>query len=117
MKAVPYISGVNQDVVKEMAGSIHTIGLLTSKLKSSLEEGKKQSRVWIEYVCSVTKMLLYPSFRVPLVLLLSPYGDSEMARNGFGDGSKWYATGNTCSSVNDAGAAALRIYIHQLITL
>ena len=65
---------------------------------------------------SVAKVLLYPSFRVgfkptfltfgranafvlhslnrkvPLVLLLSPYGGSEMARNGFEDGSKVYAS-------------------------
>ena len=50
----------------------------------------------------MTKMLLFPSFRGPLVLLLSPYGDSKMARNGFEDGSKWYATGYTCSSANEA---------------
>lgn len=45
MKAVPYILSVNQDVVKEMAGSSHTLGLLMSKLRSSLEAGKKQPRV------------------------------------------------------------------------
>ncbi len=72
MEAVPYISGVNQDVVKEMAGSIHTLGLLTSKLRSSLEAGKKQPRVWIEYVCRQVKMLLYSSFGAPSVFLGSP---------------------------------------------
>ena len=30
--------------------------------------------------------------KVPLVLLWSPYGDSEMARNGFEEGSKVYAS-------------------------
>ena len=72
MKAVPYILSVNQDVVKEMAGSSHTLGLLMSKLRSSLEAGKKQPRVWIEYVCSVAKMILYSSFGAPLVFLGSP---------------------------------------------
>lgn len=90
MEAVPYISGVNQDVVKEMAGSIHTLGLLMSKLRSSLEAGKKQPRVWIEYVCSVAKMLLYPSFGAPLVFLGSPYDGSEWVRSGFEESSKMY---------------------------
>lgn len=74
MKIVPYILGINQGVVKEMAGSSHTPASCLSKFRSSLEAGKKQLRVWLEYGCSVTEMLLFPSFRVPLVLLLSPYG-------------------------------------------
>ena len=69
METVPYILSVNQDVVKEMTGSSHTLGLLTSKLRSSLEAGKKQPRVWLEYICSVLEVLLYPSFGAPLVLL------------------------------------------------
>lgn len=58
-------------------------------------------------------MLLYPSYGTPLVFFGSSYDDSEMARNRFldepngkaerEDGSKWYAMGNTCSSVNEAG--------------
>ena len=100
MKAVPYILGISQGVVKEMAGYSHTPASCLSKLRSSLEAGKKQLRVWLQYSCGVTEMLHYSSFRVPLVLLLSPYGDSEMARNGFEDGSKWCSKSNTCSSVS-----------------
>lgn len=51
-----------------------------SRLRSSLEAGKKQLRVWIEYVCSVAKMILYSSFGAPLVFLGSPYNSSEMVR-------------------------------------
>lgn len=71
------------DAAKVMAGSSHTPACCLSKLRSSLEAGKKQLRVWLQYVCGVTEVLLYPSYGTPLVLLLSPYGDSEMARNGF----------------------------------
>jgi hypothetical protein len=88
MKAVPYILGISQGVVKEMVGYSHTLTRCLSKLRSSLEAGKKQLRVWLQYVCGVTEMLLYPSFRVPLVLLWSHYGDSKMARYRFEDGSK-----------------------------
>ena len=98
MKAVPYILGFCQGVGKEMAGSSHTPASCLSKLRSRLGAGKKQPRVWLQYVCSVSEMFLdepsgraerlYPSFGAPLVFLRSPYDDSEMARNGFEDGSK-----------------------------
>lgn len=68
--------------VKEMTGSSHTITSCLSKLRSCLKAGKKQLRVWLQYVCDVAKVLLYSSFSGPLVLLWSPHGDSEMARNG-----------------------------------
>ena len=108
----------------ETVGTSHTPAFCLSKLRSSLEAGKKQLRVWLQYSCGVTEMLHYSSFRVsfiptfltlgranafilhslnrkvPLVLLWYPYGDSEMARNGFGDGSKWCSTSNTCLSVS-----------------
>ena len=64
MKAVPYILGISQGVVKEMAGYSHTPASCLSKLRSSLEAGKKQLRVWLQYVCGLTELLLYPSFRV-----------------------------------------------------
>ena len=93
-----YLTGISHSVASEMAGSSHTLGLLTSKLRSSLEAGKEQPRVWIEYDCSVVKMLLYSSFGAPLVFLGSPYDGSEMvlgrakrqsrARSGFEEGSK-----------------------------
>ena len=89
-------SGIGNETV----GTSHTPACCLSKLRSSLEAGKKQLRVWLQYSCGVTEMLHYSSFRVPLVLLLSPYGDSEMARNGFEDGSKWCSKSNTCSSVS-----------------
>lgn len=80
---------------------------------SSLEASKKQIRVWLQYSCGVTEMLLCPSLGVPFVLLLSPYGDLEMARNGFEGGSKRCAMNNTCSSVNEAGFVGLRTYVQE----
>lgn len=95
-----------------MVGYSYTLPCCVSQLRSSLEASKKQFRIWLQYVCGVTEMLLYPSFsvgfnstlltlgranafvlhslnrKVPLVLLLSPYGDPDMARNGSEDGSK-----------------------------
>ena len=136
MKAVPYILGISQGVVKEMAGYSHTPASCLSKPRSRQEAGKKQLRVWLRYVCGVTEMFLdepsgraerlYPSFgvgfkptfltlgranafvlhsfnrKVPLLLLLSPYGDSEMANNGFEDGSMRCVTGKIGGMVIEA---------------
>lgn len=88
MKEVPYILGISQGVVKEMSGSSHTPACCLSKLRSSLEAGKKQPRVWLQYVSGVKEMLLCSSFRVPLFLLWSLYGGLEMACNGFKVGSR-----------------------------
>jgi hypothetical protein len=98
MKAVPYILGISQGVVKEMAGYSHTPACCLSKLRSSIEAGKKQFRVWLEYVCSVAKMLLdepsgraerlYLYFCAPLAFLWSLYNSSEWIRSGFEKGSK-----------------------------
>ena len=63
---------------KEMAGTSHTLSCL-SKLRSSLEAGKKQPRVWLQYAWRGAEVLLYSFFGTPLVLLGSPRGDSEMA--------------------------------------
>lgn len=102
--------GFNQGVVK-MAGSCHTPACCMSKLRSSIKAGKKQPRVWLEYICSVAKMLLSPSFSVSLVLLWSPYDSLKMVRSEFEDGSKWYAMGNACSSAKEAGFIASRTHV------
>lgn len=62
---------------------------------------------------SVAKLSFCPSFGAPLVFLRSPYGDSEMARNGFEDGLKWCSMSNTYSSVNEAGFVGLRTYVQK----
>ena len=97
------IKGVSLSSGKEMTGSMYTLTCCLSKLESNPEAVKKQLRVGLECVCSVTKMLLSPSFGAPIVFLWSPYDSSNMVRSEFEDGSKWYATSNTCSSVNEAG--------------
>ncbi len=141
MKAVPYILGISQDVVKEMVGSSYTPACCVSKLRSCLEAGKKLLRVWLQYVYGVIEMLLYPSFRVGfkpsfltlgrantfvlhllnrkilLVLLWSSNGDSEMARNRFEEGSKWCATGNVCGMANGTIFLGLRTYVHGWMNL
>jgi len=118
MKAVPYILDIIQGVGKEMAYSIHTPASCLSKPRSSLEAGRKQLRVWLQYVCGVKEVLFNPSYSGPLVLLWSPYGDSKKARNGFEDGSKWYVvSGDVCSSVNEAGFVGSRTYVHEAMNL
>ena len=116
-----YISGISHSVASEMAGFSHTPACCLSKLRSSLGTGKTQLRVWLEYVCSATEVLLSPSFCAPLVFLWSPYNSSEKIRSGFldkpsgkaerEDGSKWYVTGNVCSCANRAVFVVLRIYV------
>ena len=118
-----YISGISHSVASEMAGSCHTPACCMSKLRSSIKAGKKQPRVWLEYVCSVANILLYPSFSVSLVLLWSPYESSKMVGSGFLDkpsgkaereeGSKWYATGNVCSFVNEASFVGQQTYVQK----
>ena len=151
MRIEPPIKNISHSVGKEMAGSIHTLSCCVSKLRSSIEAGKKQPRVWLQYVCDVSEVLFHPSFgvgfiltfltlgranafvlhslyrKVPLVLLWSPYGDLEMACNRFlnepsgkaerEDGSKWCATGNTCSSADEAGLVNLRSYVRGRMNL
>ena len=97
----------------EMAGSNYTPACCLSKLRSSLEAGKKQLRVWLQYVCSMAEILLYSSLGAPLVLFWSPYRDSEFSRKCHGaltemswssDGVllEVYASSNVCSSTHEA---------------
>ncbi len=60
-----YLTGV----ASVMADSSYTLTCCLSKHRSSLEAGKKQPRVWLQYACSVTEMLLYSSYGAPLVFL------------------------------------------------
>ncbi|MBR6591804.1 MAG: hypothetical protein IKK81_04170 [Prevotella sp.] len=68
-----YLASISHNIASVMIGSSHTLPCCLSKPKSSLEAGKKQLRVWLQYVCSVAKMLLHPSFGAPLVFLWPPY--------------------------------------------
>lgn len=64
-----YLTGISHSADKEMAVSIYTLPCCLNKARSSLEAGKKQPRVWLQYVCGVSEMLLYSSFEAPLVFL------------------------------------------------
>ena len=66
---------------------------------------------------SVAKLSFCPSFGAPLVFLRSPYDDSEMARNGFEVGSKWYATTNVYGMDKEAGFVGSRTYVNVLMNL
>lgn len=75
--------------------------------------GVVKNRIWIQFLNTFGYTELhYPFFGAPFMFLWSPYDDSEMARNGFEDGSMWSATGNTCSGVNKAGFVDSRTYVH-----
>lgn len=75
-----YLTGISHSVASEMAVYSHTLALLMSKLRSSIEASKKQPRVWLEYVCSMAEVLFYLPFSVPLVFLMCSYRDSEGVR-------------------------------------
>lgn len=76
----PYLASISHNIASVMIGSSHTLPCCLSKPKSSLEAGKKQLRVWLQYACCVVMVLLYPSFGAPIVFLWSPYGSSEVVR-------------------------------------
>lgn len=71
-----HLTGTYHAVGKEMAGSshCHILTCCLSRLRSSLEAGMKQFRLWLQYDCDVAKVLLYSSFSGPLVLLWCSYG-------------------------------------------
>lgn len=106
-----YLAYHSQGVGKAMADSSHTLTSSLSMLRSSLDAGKKQPRVWQQYVCGVTETLLYPSFGAPLLLLCSPYGDSKMAWRCVGDPAEVYALGNIGGVANEAGFNGSRTYV------
>lgn len=64
-----YLIGISRSIAPVMLGCCHTLASSLSKPRSSLEAGKKQPRVWLEYISDVAKMLLYPSFGALIVLL------------------------------------------------
>lgn len=72
-----YLAYLKQGVGREMARCSHTPTFCLGKLGSSIKAGKKQLRVWLQYVCDMAEMLLYSSFDSPLVLLWTPYMGSE----------------------------------------
>lgn len=91
-KLKSYLTGISHTIGKEMAGSSHTPACCLSKLRSSLEAGKKQFRVWLQYGGSVTGGLLYPSFCAPFVFLRSSFDEWEEARFIYGkhtEVSRW----------------------------
>lgn len=117
MRTMLYISGISHSVALILAAYSHTLGLLMSKLRSSLEAGKKQPRVWIEYVCSVAKMLLYPSFGAPSVFLYSLCGGSEMSWCSNVNLTEVFAVGNIFSLATDGAIVALRSLDHNRVTI
>lgn len=54
----------------------HTPACCVSKLRGSIEVGKKQPRVWLQCVYSVFEVFLYLSFGAPLVFLCPPFDNS-----------------------------------------
>ena len=77
MRVVSYISGFRQGDGKELVAYSYTLPSSLSMPRSRVEAGKKQPRGSLEYDYNMSKVLLYPSFGAPLVLLLPPYNGSE----------------------------------------
>lgn len=75
-----------------------------------------------------SEVFLYPSFGAPLVLLWSPYGESEDARyihggslessrRCLGADTEVYALGNIGGVANEAGFNGSRTYVHGRMNL
>jgi hypothetical protein len=78
----------------------------------SLEAGKKQLGVWLQYACNMAGMPLYFSF-VPLVFLWPPYGDWEMSRRSHGGLTEVCASGCIGGMANEVGFVASQTYVHE----
>lgn len=106
-----------QGLRKELVSSSHTLPCYLSMPRSRVEAGKKQPRRSLEYGYSKERC----SFSPPLVFLYPSFGllmkSSEMVRSEFGEASKWYTTGNVCSSVNETGFMGLRTYVQKPMKL
>ena len=121
-----------------LTASSHTLALLMSKPRSSLKAGKKQLRVWLQYACSVTEVLLYPSFGAPLGLHWSTFGvtgDTRYIHGGCmeilqrkhvpyivsrrrnGNLTEVDALDNVGSSANETAFMVLCTYVRGLINL
>lgn len=122
-KSKSYLTGISHSVASVMAGSIHTLLCCMSKPRSSLEAGKKQPRVWLQYGCSVTEMFLdgpsgraerlNPSFSAPLVFLWYFFGDCEMVRNGLEGRSECSVLTNMDENDYEVGFMDSRIYVRK----
>ena len=84
MRAKSYIAGICHSVASVLAGYSHTLPYCLSKLRSSLEAGKKQAKSSLEYGCTVEETQLYHSFCTPLVYLRTTFGESEEERWRYG---------------------------------
>lgn len=113
MRVVSYISSLRQRDGK-LASYSHTLPCCLSMPRSRVGASKKQARRSQEYGYRMEKVLLYPSFGDPLVFLWSPYGDSEMARNGFEDGSKMHVMMNLCGMLLEVVCVALRTCLNVI---
>ena len=133
-----YLTGISHSVASMLAASSHTIALLMSKPRSSLEAGRKQPRVWLEYVCSMANVLFYPSFGTPLGLHWSTFGVTgdtryihggcmeilqrkhvtyTVSRRRNGNLTEVDALDNVGSSANETAFMVLCTYVRGLINL
>lgn len=133
-----YLTGISHSVVSEMVAYSHTSALLMSKLRSSLEAGKKQPRVWLQYVLSMANVLFYQSFGAPLVLHWSTFGVTgdtryihggcteilqrkhvtyTVSRRRNGNLTEVDALDNVGSSANETAFIVLCTYVRGLINL
>ena len=77
------LTGISHSVASEMAVYSHTLALLMSKPRSSLEAGKKQPIVWLEYGCSMAEVTLYLSFGGLLMYLWTTSDEYVMKKIGW----------------------------------
>lgn len=123
-----YLAGISHSVGNGMAGFSHAPACCLSKLRSSLEAGKKQLRVWVERVCGMAEILLYPSLGAPLVLLSSSYrkSDSSLRYDGnlmevswrsLGVSTGVYASNDVFVMADEADLIASYTYVHEAMNI
>ncbi len=122
-----HLTGISQNVSKEMASSSHTLACYVSKTRSSLEASKKLPRVWQEPAWCVAKAFLSSSFDAPLAFHSSPYGESVdvwYIHGGYTGVTQWCygnltdanVSDNLCSLINDGSFVASRTFVHKRAT-
>ena len=132
----PCLASISHSVASEIAVYSHTLALLMSKLRSSIEASKKQPIVWLEYGCSMAEVTLYLSFDGLLVLHWPPSGvmvDTRYIHGGYteilrrtqvtyivsrrrnGNLTGGDTLDNVGSSANETGFMVLCTYVRGLI--
>ena len=97
-----HVYGFKERATSEMNHSTLTLSILLKQLRSSLEAGKEQARVWLEYVLPSTRLRLV----VTLLLTLITFGATDAWAQPDYSGTYYIA-----NEANHANAVSTRWYL------